>query len=201
MWIPQAQWRSWRIWHMGRSWESWECSVWRRNSPRASYLPLQIPDEGEGDGDRLFSVVHRTRIRDNGHKLKHGRLLLNFLKYFCYESGCTGWPGIFFVCILKIHLDPVLRTQLTQPLSNGPGKQEVPLLQECLLQWAVGCCLKQQWLQSSTNNPIPIFTEEIFVVAQTLSGWKRKFLFKQSFLRVVSSDLLPTDLWISAEYF
>lgn len=83
--MPQAQWRGWRIWRMGRSWESWDCLVWRRNSSRASYLPLQIPDEDERDGDRLFSVVHRARIRDNGHKLKHERLLLYFLKYFCYE--------------------------------------------------------------------------------------------------------------------
>lgn len=45
----------------------------------------------------METMVHSARIRDNTPKLKHRRLLLNFLKYFCCESGCTGWPESFFV--------------------------------------------------------------------------------------------------------
>jgi len=33
------------------------------------------------DGARLFSVVSRERVKDNGHKMKHRRFPLNIRKH------------------------------------------------------------------------------------------------------------------------
>lgn len=105
-----------------------------------------------------------------------------------------------FVCMLKIHLDPLLSHQLTQPVLNGSGGKK-------FLCWkkAFGGLFGVVWsssdYQSSTEKPVPIFTEEILVVTQTPSGWRQKFLCHTKFSWVVSSGLLPVHLWTSVEYF
>lgn len=117
--------------------------MWRRESSRASYLHVQIPDEGEGEGDRLFfSVAHSARIRNSGPKLKHRILLLDFLKHFCCESECTGWPESFCLHAQNPSGSSPKPPAHTTSLEWIRG-QEVPVLQEGFW-WALWCCLKQQ---------------------------------------------------------
>lgn len=56
---------------MRRGWESWDCSPWRRFRWDLINVYKYLMGRNEEEGDRLFSVVLRDRIRGNEHKLKH----------------------------------------------------------------------------------------------------------------------------------
>lgn len=111
--------------------ESCDCSVWRRESSRASYLHVQIPYKSEGGGDRLFSVVHSARTRENWAQTEIQEIAFKPSKYFAVRVDAQGGQRAFY---LQVQNPPGPSPEQSVHTSclEWTGGQEVPVLQECL---------------------------------------------------------------------
>lgn len=106
----------------------------------------------------------------------------------------------FFNYMLKIHLDPDLSNQLKHPVLNRLRGKKF-LYCKNAYSGLFGAVWSNSDYQSSTEIQYPfLLKRSLWYYRHSLAG-SRNFFVTQSFLRVLSSDSLPVDFWISVEYF
>lgn len=173
--MPQAWWRSWRIWHIRRAGTS-QCGEEKaQENPICTYKYLMRVKETETTFSQWCTVA---RLETIGTNWNTGNCF--WISWNTFAIKVDTQDGQRRVCL---HAQNPSRANPEQPAHTSSLEwargQEVPVLQECS-EWAVVAVWSSSDYQSSTENPIPIFTEEVLAVAQTL-WWEAEISLSDKF--------------------